>query len=137
MIQKFHSKKGGFTLVEIMIVVAIIALLAAIAVPSFLRARTRSQASTVLNDLRLIDAAKDQYMIENNRSSVASFTAAMLSPYLKAGSDLQNSLGGGSATDRAGGSTIVYEGSNTLPSVTHSFDSDVVPDEFWSPYGVN
>jgi prepilin-type N-terminal cleavage/methylation domain-containing protein len=54
----------GFTLVEIMIVVAIIALLAAIAVPGFLRARKRSQASRILNDLRMIDSAVDQYAIE-------------------------------------------------------------------------
>ncbi|HEX5176410.1 MAG TPA: prepilin-type cleavage/methylation domain-containing protein, partial [Chthoniobacteraceae bacterium] len=50
-----------------MIVVAIIALLAAIAVPNFLRARKRSQATRVLEDLRLIDAAVDQYAIETNR----------------------------------------------------------------------
>ena len=53
------QKQGGFTLVEIMIVVAIIALLAAIAVPGFLRARKRSQASRIINDLRLVDAAVD------------------------------------------------------------------------------
>ncbi len=50
------SNRKGFTLVEIMIVVAIIALLAAIAVPGFLRARKRSQASRILNDLRMIDS---------------------------------------------------------------------------------
>src|SRR5213080_99175 len=59
----------GFTLVEIMIVVAIIALLAAIAVPGFLRARKRSQASRILNDLRMIDSALDQYAIEHNKKS--------------------------------------------------------------------
>ena len=63
------QRRGGFTLVEIMIVVAIIALLAAIAVPGFLRARKRSQATRILNDLRLIDAAVDQYAIETNRST--------------------------------------------------------------------
>ena len=61
MLNKFNKKRGGFTLVEIMIVVAIIALLAAIAVPGFLRARTRSQAIRIINDLRLIDAACAQY----------------------------------------------------------------------------
>jgi len=52
-----------------MIVVAIIALLAAIAVPGFLRARKRSQASRILNDLRMIDSAVDQYAIETNRKT--------------------------------------------------------------------
>ena len=61
------KKTRGFTLVEIMIVVAIIALLASIAVPGFLRARKRSQASRVLNDSRLIDSALDQYAIETTK----------------------------------------------------------------------
>ena len=69
MLNQINKRRGGFTLVEIMIVVAIIALLAAIAVPGFLRARKRSQASRILNDLRLIDAAVDQYAIENNKTS--------------------------------------------------------------------
>ena len=64
-----QKRRGGFTLVEIMIVVAIIALLAAIAVPGFLRARKRSQASKVLNDLRMIDAATDQYAIETGKKT--------------------------------------------------------------------
>ena len=65
-----NRKNRGFTLVEIMIVVAIIALLAAIAVPGFLRARKRAQGTTIKNDLRLIDAAKDQYAIEFNKTNV-------------------------------------------------------------------
>src|SRR5437762_2650931 len=69
MVNKLNRKHAGFTLVEIMIVVAIIALLAAIAVPGFLRARKRSQASKILNDLRMIDAAVDQYAIETNRTT--------------------------------------------------------------------
>jgi prepilin-type N-terminal cleavage/methylation domain-containing protein len=73
MLNKLNKRRGGFTLVEIMIVVAIIALLAAIAVPGFLRARKRSQASRIINDLRLIDSAVDQYAIETNRSSGQTF----------------------------------------------------------------
>jgi len=59
MLNTINKRRGGFTLVEIMIVVAIIALLAAIAVPGFLRARKRSQATRILNDLRMIDSAVD------------------------------------------------------------------------------
>src|SRR6059058_1870717 len=69
MLKKLSAKRAGFTLVEIMIVVAIIALLAAIAVPGFLRARKRSQASKILNDLRMIDAAIDQYAIETGKKT--------------------------------------------------------------------
>src|SRR5207247_9542850 len=69
MFKKRPTNHAGFTLVEIMIVVAIIALLAAIAVPGFLRARKRSQASRILNDLRLIDGAVDQYAIETGRKN--------------------------------------------------------------------
>ena len=69
MLNKLNKRRGGFTLVEIMIVVAIIAFLAAIAVPGFLRARKRSQAAKILNDLRMIDAAVDQYAIETNRTT--------------------------------------------------------------------
>ena len=58
-------RKGGFTLVEIMIVVAIIGLLAAIAIPNFIRARATTLANKCVNNLRLIQAGKDQYAIEN------------------------------------------------------------------------
>src|SRR6266567_5315909 len=80
----------GFTLVEIMIVVAIIALLAAIAVPGFLRARKRSQASRILNDLRMIDAAVDQYAIETNRSTGNAVAITDWTNYLKKGTALYN-----------------------------------------------
>src|SRR5437764_883522 len=80
----------GFTLVEIMIVVAIIALLAAIAVPGFLRARKRSQASRILNDLRLIDSAIDQYAIETNKSTGATVSVTDWTNYLKKGTTLFN-----------------------------------------------
>lgn len=69
-----------------MIVVAIIALLAAIAVPGFLRARKRAQASRVVNDLRLIDAAVDQYAIENNKTTGSTVQTADWIAYMKKGS---------------------------------------------------
>src|SRR4026208_1165695 len=88
MLSKLNRKHAGFTLVEIMIVVAIIALLAAIAVPGFLRARKRSQASRIINDLRLIDSAVDQYAIENNKSSGDRVAINEWTNYLKAGTNL-------------------------------------------------
>jgi len=68
--------KKGFTLVEIMIVVAIIGLLAAIAIPSFMRARTTSQKNACINNLRQIEAAKDQYALENGLTNLAVILAS-------------------------------------------------------------
>src|ERR1700710_737253 len=87
------SKIRGFTLVEIMIVVAIIALLASIAVPNFLRSRKRSQATQILEDLRQIDSAKDQYAIENNKKAADVVAFADLIPYIKTGTRLATSTG--------------------------------------------
>ncbi|MFL6569468.1 MAG: type II secretion system protein, partial [Chthoniobacterales bacterium] len=83
-----RSQAHAFTLVEIMIVVAIIALLAAIAVPGFLRARKRSQASRIINDLRLIDSAVDQYAIETNKISQSTVNVSDWTNYLKKGTNL-------------------------------------------------
>lgn len=79
------NKKSGFTLVEIMIVVAIIGLLAAIAIPSFIRARQNTQQSTCINNLRLIDGAKDQHALERGKSNGDPVVNADISPYLKQG----------------------------------------------------
>jgi prepilin-type N-terminal cleavage/methylation domain-containing protein len=122
----------GFTLVEIMIVVAIIALLAAIAVPGFLRARKRSQASRILNDLRMIDSAVDQYAIETNRSTGSPVAVTDWTNYLKKGSLLYNN--GNSILGSPYGPQTV----DTLPQVPpadYATLSDVAATGFWSPYG--
>src|SRR5947208_14669985 len=88
MLNKLKNKRAGFTLVEIMIVVAIIALLAAIAVPGFLRARKRSQASKIINDLRLITSAVDQYAIENGKKTSDPVDVTDWTNYLKKDTNL-------------------------------------------------
>src|SRR5437763_8120714 len=92
MLTKPSSNRSGFTLVEIMIVVAIIALLASIAVPSFLRARKRAQATSTLEALRMIDGAKEQYAIENSKGGTLVPGYADLVVYIKRGSRLYNDL---------------------------------------------
>jgi prepilin-type N-terminal cleavage/methylation domain-containing protein len=71
----FRTAQQGFTLVEIMIVVAIIGILIAIAVPGFVRARSQSRARACQENLTKIDSAKEQYALEKNLAQGA--TVAM------------------------------------------------------------
>jgi prepilin-type N-terminal cleavage/methylation domain-containing protein len=132
MLNKLNKRRGGFTLVEIMIVVAIIALLAAIAVPGFLRARKRSQASRILNDLRMIDAAVDQYAIETNKKSNNPVAVTDWTNYLKKGSSLYLSCN--SILGTAYGAQTV-DTIPLVPSADYAVLSDVAGTGFWSPYG--
>src|ERR1700753_691534 len=132
MLRKLNSKnRGGFTLEEIMIVVAIIALLAAIAVPNFLRSRKRSQATQVLEDLRQIDSAVDKSAIENNKAGGSAVAWSDVQKYIKTGTRLYTSGG----KDILGG-TFKINVVDTPPQVaaaTFTALSDVAPADFWSP----
>ena len=130
--RKFPARRGGFTLVEIMIVVAVIALLAAIAVPGFLRARKRAQATKILNDLRHIDSAIDQYALETSRASGDSVAVADWTNYLKKDSVLyatgQNLYG-----EDYGPQTV--DQLPKIPPLAYASLSDVADANFWSPFG--
>ena len=80
--RKLRSQKG-FTLVEIMIVVVIIGLLAAMAIPAFQKVRASSQDKAVLNNARQLSGAADQYYLEYGVSSVGSSMLIGISSYVK------------------------------------------------------
>ena len=73
----------AFTLVEIMIVVAIIGLLAAIAIPNFVRARESAQLNSIANNLRILEGAKESWALENKKATADPVTLEDLLPYLK------------------------------------------------------
>lgn len=75
--------RSGFTLVEILIVVAIIGLLAAIAVPSYVRARDNSQQNACINTLRQIDGGAQTWALENKKQSSDPYTLDDVKPYVK------------------------------------------------------
>jgi prepilin-type N-terminal cleavage/methylation domain-containing protein len=129
--QKSIHRRAGFTLVEIMIVVAIIALLAAIAVPGFLRARKRSQATRILEDLRLLDAAVDQYALTTNKQGGVHPVMSDLRPYLKPNS-LLYVRGRDILNHRYGPFTV--DQFPKVPAQTFVTLSDVADTDFWSPY---
>lgn len=131
MFTKHSRSRRGFTLVEIMIVIAIIALLASIAIPNWLRARKRSQATLVLENLRLLDGALDQYAMENYKNrGTADFSD--LQHYLKTGTSLYDSAGKDMLGNDYGPFVV-----NEIPKVnsaTYTEFSDVTDAGFWSPY---
>jgi prepilin-type N-terminal cleavage/methylation domain-containing protein len=145
--RQIRTDRRGFTLVEIMIVVTIISLLAAIAVPNFQRARKRSQATHILQDLRVLNAAVDQYSMDYSKASGQKYNWIDIRAYIDSATQLYSAIPttGRSPADLLGNkyrsSKIIDQpyancADVSLNPSTFSVLSDVAPINFWSPYGV-
>jgi len=117
--RKTSLRKAGFTLVEIMIVVAIIGLLAAIAIPNFVKARSTSQQNACINNLRQIDAAAQEFALERGHKTGDGITyPSDLTPYIKL-----NSQGSIPPCPAGGSYTCATVGNNPLCTLSSLSDT--------------
>ena len=107
------NRKRGFTLVEVMVTVAIFGMLSAITVPSWMRAREQAQLNSIISNLRIIESCKDRWALDHNRGTGAQPTEADLAEYLRknampspVASETYNLNPIGSAADATAASTI-------------------------------
>jgi len=123
--------RAGLTLVEVMIGLALVALMAAIAIPGYQRARKRAQASRTLEELRILDYAVDQYGLETGKKAGENVTFTDVKAYVK-----NNTLVYATGKDcfyQAYGPFIIDD-SPKVPAFTYAELLDVAPPEFWIPY---
>jgi type IV pilus assembly protein PilA len=110
MINRIRNNKAAFTLVEIMIVVAIIGLLAALAVPGFVKARKQSQGRRIINDARQMDAAVDQWALENGMKDGDTINTTSAATYLKTAWKSNDLLGNSYGGTLVGGTQVTISG---------------------------
>lgn len=130
--RRLNARQSAFTLVEIMVIVALIGMLSVIAIPNFLRNRKRSQATQLLEDLRILDFAVDQYALECGKGTNFSPSFADLQAYIKRDTRLYAS----GNTDILGNSfgSFTVDTTPKVPAASFTSLSDVAPFSFWSPY---
>ena len=122
-----RHKRQAFTLVEVMIIVALIGLLAALAVPSFIKVRKQSQGKRIVNDARIIDAAINAWALEHNMSDGDAIDLAAAAQYTKSATIDPNDILGNAYTIGTVGASQVF-----ISATTKSALSGVSID--WGPY---
>lgn len=118
---RFLSARSAFTLVEIMIVVAILGLLLAIVIPNYIRARANAQASTCINNLRKVEDAASQFALEKGKTTGETITYPDdLTPYIKLNSS-------SSVPSCPAGGTYTVDVIGAKPQVRCSLGTTVTP----------
>ena len=123
---RIRNNKAAFTLVEIMIVVAIIGLLAALAIPGFVKARKQSQGRRIINDARQMDAAVDQWALENGKKDGDAVDTTGAATYLKTAWNVNDLLGNAYTVGNVGTNQVAI--SDTTKSALAGVGID------WGPY---
>lgn len=118
----FMKKSKAFTLVEIMVVVVIIGLLATIAVPAFNKVRSTAREKAMINNLRQIASAAQQYLVDNGSTSSVSYNQLVSAGYLKSFTPAADeNYAGVTVQDTSGSQTISVASANLGKTVTYSF----------------